>query len=272
MLRASIHQNKKIGLPAIVARNTMMDSRSESVILPLVARNVQTANAAFTASNSEDTNFCGGPSHAKDTSLFEASELLKAGASGLVVSLEDLRLFSDDVLRKLFETVHAMNKRTEDELQNLNKLKSLDVNSGVPGKRRMEEVSLLIDAVSQLDEPFLLAIVSTVINALLGRRYLKEGVVPTTNEITFLRYSELDSDGQQRCERHPDGQYICYLPAPILKEMNIVDTPGTNVILQRQQRLTEEFVPRADLLLFVISADRPLTESEVGLLPPVNVV
>jgi predicted GTPase len=49
----------------------------------------------------------------------------------------------------------------------------------------------------------------------------------------------------------------------LLKQMNIVDTPGTNVILQRQQRLTEEFVPRADLLLFVISADRPLTESEV---------
>ena len=45
--------------------------------------------------------------------------------------------------------------------------------------------------------------------------------------------------------------------------MTIVDTPGTNVILQRQQRLTEEFVPRADLLLFVISADRPLTGSEV---------
>lgn len=48
-----------------------------------------------------------------------------------------------------------------------------------------------------------------------------------------------------------------------LKQMTIVDTPGTNVILQRQQRLTEEFVPRADLLLFVVSADRPLTGSEV---------
>lgn len=107
---------------------------------------------------------------------------------------------------------------------------------------------------------------STVINALLGKRYLKEGVVPTTNEITFLCYSELESGEQQRCERHPDGQYICYIPAPILKDMNIVDTPGTNVILQRQQRLTEEFVPRADLLLFVISADRPLTESEVTFL------
>lgn len=48
-----------------------------------------------------------------------------------------------------------------------------------------------------------------------------------------------------------------------LKQMTMVDTPGTNVILQRQQRLTEEFIPRADLLLFVMSADRPLTESEV---------
>jgi predicted GTPase len=45
--------------------------------------------------------------------------------------------------------------------------------------------------------------------------------------------------------------------------MNLVDTPGTNVILQRQQRLTEEYVPRADLILFILSSDRPLTESEV---------
>lgn len=46
-------------------------------------------------------------------------------------------------------------------------------------------------------------------------------------------------------------------------QINLVDTPGTNVILKRQQRLTEEFVPRADLVLFVLSADRPFTESEV---------
>ncbi|MQL87522.1 hypothetical protein Taro_020063 [Colocasia esculenta] len=50
-----------------------------------------------------------------------------------------------------------------------------------------------------------------------------------------------------------------------LSNMNLVDTPGTNVILQRQQRLTEEFVPRADLVVFVLSSDRPLTESEVVL-------
>lgn len=61
---------------------------------------------------------------------------------------------------------------------------------------------------------------STFINALLGRKYLKDGVIPTTNEIMFLRYSELDSNEQQRCERHPDGQYICYLPAPILEHVS----------------------------------------------------
>ncbi|OMO77707.1 Thiamine phosphate synthase [Corchorus capsularis] len=321
------------GLPAIVARNTMMDSKSESVFLPLVARTVQTANAAFNASVSEGADFLiydlGEEEHVdvavksvsenvkipifivnnnslvKDTSYSEASKILNSGASGLVLSLEDLRLFTDDVLSQ-FNIVSTTNNKLQDGSIDELKVAIIDLDSpekmGLAGfikvedrekqlieKERsilneainvfqkaaslMEEISLLIDAVAQIDEPFLLAIVgefnsgkSTVINALLGERYLKDGVVPTTNEITFLRYSELDGKDQQRCEKHPDGQLICYLPAPILKEMNIVDTPGTNVILQRQQRLTEEFVPRADLLFFVISADRPLTESEVAFL------
>ncbi|KAK2648293.1 hypothetical protein Ddye_015782 [Dipteronia dyeriana] len=314
------------GLPAIVARNTMIDSKSESVVLPLVGRNVQTANAAVNASNSEGADFliCGSgegkfvdlvdsslfdnvkipifvinTSRGEAASLVEMSKYLKSGASGLVISLIDLRLFSTDVLGQLFNATYAINKEPQDELNELKLLESDNSFHGVAGfvnledrekklieterlllleainiiqkaAPLMEEVSLLIDAVSQIDEPFLLVIVgefnsgkSSVINALLGNRYLKEGVVPTTNEITFLRYSDVYSEEQQRCERHPDGQYVCYIPSPILKEMNIVDTPGTNVILQRQQRLTEEFVPRADLVLFVISADRPLTESEV---------
>ncbi|XP_028083641.1 probable transmembrane GTPase FZO-like, chloroplastic isoform X1 [Camellia sinensis] len=323
------------GLPAIVARSTMMDSNSDSVVLPLVARNVQTSGAALNASNSEGADFLiyriDGVKHAEELVRFvldnvkipifimisllgfdilssEAAKLLKSGASGLVISLEELKLFSDEVLSKLFYNAHPSNERGQEKILSSDKLKLLNVDNGFPGKKGvagfikledrerqliekeklvllevidvmreaaplMEEVSLLIDAVSQLDEPFFLVIVgefnsgkSTVINALLGNKYLKDGVVPTTNEITFLRYSELESNQQQRCERHPDGQYICYLPAPILKEMNIVDTPGTNVILQRQQRLTEEFVPRADLLLFVMSADRPLTDSEVSFL------
>jgi hypothetical protein len=45
-----------------------------------------------------------------------------------------------------------------------------------------------------------------------------------------------------------DGVFVRHLPAELLREVNVVDTPGTNVILGRQQRLTEEYVPRADLV------------------------
>ncbi|KAG0591753.1 hypothetical protein KC19_1G199300 [Ceratodon purpureus] len=137
----------------------------------------------------------------------------------------------------------------------------------------MEEVSLLVDTLKQLDELFLSVVVgefnsgkSSIINALLGKRFLKEGVLPTTNEITLLRHANDGGNTEEREERHPDGHFLRFLPASLLKQMNLVDTPGTNVILQRQQRLTEEFVPRADLVLFVLSADRPLTESEVTFL------
>ena len=59
----------------------------------------------------------------------------------------------------------------------------------------MEELSLLRDAIKQLDELFLLVVVgefnsgkSSIINALLGGRFLAEGILPTTNEISVLKH------------------------------------------------------------------------------------
>lgn len=59
----------------------------------------------------------------------------------------------------------------------------------------MEEISLLREALNQLDQPFLVVTVgefnsgkSTVINALLGMRFLAEGILPTTNEISVLKF------------------------------------------------------------------------------------
>jgi ribosome biogenesis GTPase A len=56
------------------------------------------------------------------------------------------------------------------------------------------QLSLLRDAVRQLDEPFLVVVVgefnsgkSSVINALLGGKFLAEGILPTTNEISILK-------------------------------------------------------------------------------------
>ncbi|KAF2617081.1 hypothetical protein F2Q68_00038193 [Brassica cretica] len=305
------------GLPAIVARNTLMGSNSESVVLPLVARIVKDVDSALTASTSEGADFLilvgsGEDQQVADSLLKsvnipifvtcrskgedkEELRLLKSGASGFVVSLNDLRSSRDVALRQFLDGASYVNEnetplveaqekhvatgfvKLEDKQKEIVEMEKSVLRETIEIIHKaaplMEEVSLLVDAASRIDEPFLMVIVgefnsgkSTVINALLGKRYLKEGVVPTTNEITFLCYSDLESEEQQRCQRHPDGQYICYLPAPILKDINIVDTPGTNVILQRQQRLTEEFVPRADLLVFVLSADRPLTESEVAFL------
>ena len=44
--------------------------------------------------------------------------------------------------------------------------------------------------------------------------------------------------------------------------MNIVDTPGTNAVVEGHEALTRDFVPRSELVLFVTSADRPFTQSE----------
>lgn len=133
-------------------------------------------------------------------------------------------------------------------------------------------MKLLRDSAAALEEPFLLVIAgefnsgkSSAVNALLGGRFLTEGVLPTTNEISVLHYAGSPS-AEVRSESAADGRMDIYLPCQILQEVSIVDTPGTNVILERQQRLTEEFIPRADLVLFVMSTDRPFTDSEVKFL------
>lgn len=90
---------------------------------------------------------------------------------------------------------------------------------------------------------------------------------PLSDTCTHHRYADPQSSKPQpELEQQADGLFVRRLPAALLREMNIVDTPGTNVILERQQRLTEEYVPRADLVLFVLSADRPLSESELAFL------
>jgi small GTP-binding protein len=127
-----------------------------------------------------------------------------------------------------------------------------------------DDLDLLKRSLSQLDELFLLVIVgefnagkTAFLNALLGRRVLKEGVTPTTNTIHLLSYGEVLI--QERVEHE-----VLSVHAPVdwLREINLVDTPGTNAVIQRHQEITEQFVPRSDLVLFVTSADRPFSHSE----------
>ncbi|HVY55065.1 MAG TPA: dynamin family protein, partial [Thermodesulfobacteriota bacterium] len=46
----------------------------------------------------------------------------------------------------------------------------------------------------------------------------------------------------------------------------IVDTPGTNVTIEQHERLTEEYIPKADIVFFVIGAERAVTGSETRLI------
>ena len=119
-------------------------------------------------------------------------------------------------------------------------------------------------AILQLDELFLIVVAgefnagkSALINALLGEKVLVEGTTPTTSRVTLIKW------GEKPEEQVVDEGFAVYMyPLPLLHELNIVDTPGTNAIIRRHERLTDEYVPRSDLVLFVTSADHPLTESE----------
>ncbi|MGH9463990.1 MAG: dynamin family protein [Vicinamibacteria bacterium] len=126
-----------------------------------------------------------------------------------------------------------------------------------------EELATFESSIQQLDELFLLVVVgefnagkSVFINALLGESILKEGVTPTTQRICLLKYGE-------KVELEENGP-IDFITAPVelLREINIVDTPGTNAIQREHEAITRDFVPRSDMVLFVTSADRPYTESE----------
>lgn len=127
-----------------------------------------------------------------------------------------------------------------------------------------EALATLQDAILQLDELFLLVVVgefnagkSALVNALLGEKVLPEGATPTTSRVTLVKW------GEQVAEQVIDQNFSIYTyPLPLLKELNIVDTPGTNAVIRFHERLTDEFVPRSDLVLFTTSADHPLTESE----------
>jgi small GTP-binding protein len=127
-----------------------------------------------------------------------------------------------------------------------------------------EDEKTLAQSTRQLDELFLLVIVgefnagkSAFINALLGERILKEGVTPTTTQINLLRFGE----SQERVVEQ-ENIHIVTAPAELLREISIVDTPGTNAIIREHEEITTQFVPRSDMVLFITSADRPFTESE----------
>lgn len=127
-----------------------------------------------------------------------------------------------------------------------------------------ETLARLGDLTAHLEELFLVVVVgefnagkSSLMNALFGEKIMEEGPIPTTAKITILRHGP-EPIVRQLSEYLVERQH----PAELLRYLHLVDTPGTNSIVRRHQEITEHFIPRADLVLFVTSFDRPLSESE----------
>jgi small GTP-binding protein len=135
-----------------------------------------------------------------------------------------------------------------------------------------EDTRTLTTAAAQLDDVFLLVVVgefnagkSAFVNALVGEKLLDEGVTPTTSRIHILKYGE-----QPAGDTMPSGVRVVRAPVDLLRDIHIVDTPGTNAIIREHEQLTTDFIPRSDLVLFVTSSDRPFTETERAFLEAIR--
>lgn len=97
---------------------------------------------------------------------------------------------------------------------------------------------------------------SSLLNALFGHEFARVDVLPATDRVYIFRYGPEEKSVEtsaQVTER--------FLPIPFLRDFNVVDTPGTNTMVAEHRTITEDFVPRADLVLFVFSVVNPWTQS-----------
>ena len=130
-------------------------------------------------------------------------------------------------------------------------------------RRPGPELDGLHGLLTNIREPLLFVVVgevkagkSSLINALFGQEIAKADVLPATDRVCIFRY------GREEKQIEQSSKLIeIHLPLEFLRDFNIVDTPGTNTMVAEHQTITENFVPRADLILFVFSVVSPWTQS-----------
>lgn len=128
-----------------------------------------------------------------------------------------------------------------------------------------EQAEILDALINRIEDPFMFVIVgevkagkSSFVNALLDptKEICKVAASPMTDTIQQIVYGE-----KEKVEYLSDHLKRIYQPIDILKEIAIVDTPGTNTIIAHHQEITERFVPMSDLIIFVFEAKNPYRQS-----------
>ncbi len=178
-------------------------------------------------------------------------------------------------------------KIKEDLNDNLKKLES------VASSERVKNSSLALQAKLKTDI-FSLVVVgqfkrgkTTFINALLGKDLLPTAIIPLTSIITIISYGNelkitvflengvrkeialeklplyITEKHNPKNEKKVDRVEITY-PSPYLKNgVQIIDTPGIASVHEHNTKTTYEYLPRADVAIFLLSVDPPLTQAEL---------
>ena len=153
--------------------------------------------------------------------------------------------------------IQAWRQQLQDHLHGL-----LDF-AGEAGNATIRETLETLIARSQ--DPFLFVVVgevkagkSSFINALLGsaEEICEVAPQPMTDCIQQVVYGPAPKSTQV----NPHFR-IVEQPIEILRDFAVVDTPGTNTIIEHHQEITERFVPIADLIIFVFEAKNPYRQS-----------
>ena len=131
------------------------------------------------------------------------------------------------------------------------------------GCGRPEAAATAQTLLAHVAEPFLFVVVgevkagkSSLINALLGERVTDVAPDPCTDRIRII--------GREPVPDETEGASLLTrvsIDNPLLDGLAIVDTPGVDSIIDRHQEITEDFIPRADLVLFTFSALNPYSRS-----------
>ena len=155
-----------------------------------------------------------------------------------------------------------------EEIKNLKDKLSEVVNLlvGLTGDIAHDDLHQTISDLKQrVQDPFMFVIVgevksgkSSFVNALLktGKEICKVAASPMTDTIQQIVYGEEEKEIEI-------NQYLkrIYVNEEKLKDIAIVDTPGTNTIVDHHQEITERFIPISDLIIFVFESKNPYRQS-----------
>ena len=135
-------------------------------------------------------------------------------------------------------------------------------------RREPATLDIIHGLLSDIREPLLFVVVgevksgkSSLLNALFGQEFARVDVLPATDRVYIFRYG-----AEQKVVEVSPRLTERYEPIDFLRDFNVVDTPGTNTMVAEHQTITEGFVPRADVVLFVFSVVNPWTQSAWTLL------